>query len=129
MTNLAKLAAFAVIALGATTSLASAIPFPGPAPFPFPVPGGPNTTPNGPTIERHGAPDLECRMKGTDFWIINFGGANVDSGRQVAWASPTTDDGAVITLPKTLAPGEQLKLADVLSDVPYRGAPCVAAFA
>jgi hypothetical protein len=68
-------------------------------------------------------------MKGFDFWIINFGSANVDSGRQVAWSSPTTDDGAVITLPKTLAPGEQLKLADVLSDVPYRGAPCVAAFA
>jgi hypothetical protein len=128
MTNLTKLAAFAVLALGATTTLASAIPLPGPAPFPFPVPGGPNT-PNAPTLERHGAPDLECRMKGLDFWIINFGGANVDSGRQVAWSSPTTEDGAIITLPKTLAPGEQLKLADVLSDVPYRGAPCIAAFA
>lgn len=129
MTNLTKLAALAVLALGATTSIASALPLPPPPPFPFPVPGGPNNMPNTPSVERHGAPDLECRMKGFDFWIINFGSGDVDSGRQVAWASPTTDDGAVITLPKTLAPGEQLKLADVLSDVPYRGAPCVAAFA
>jgi hypothetical protein len=123
MTNLTKLATLAATTFVLTTTFATAMSIPTTAPGPIPTPNDP------PTMTTHGAPDLECRMKGFDFWIINFGSANVDSGRQVAWSSPTTDDGAVITLPKTLAPGEQLKLADVLSDVPYRGAPCVAAFA
>jgi hypothetical protein len=68
-------------------------------------------------------------MKGFDFWIINFGSENVDSGRQVEWSSPSTEDGNIITLPKMLAPGEELRLVDVLSDVPVHGAPCQAAFA
>jgi hypothetical protein len=125
MTNLTKPAAFAVLALAASTTLATAAGLP-------PMQPGPNwpvTGPNNPTEQRHGAPDLVCRMKGFDFWIINFGSATVDSGRQVAWSSPTTEDGDVITLPKTLAPGEQLKLTNVLSDVPSRGAPCSASFA
>jgi hypothetical protein len=126
MTTLTKLATLTAAMLVLTTTFASAMSIPTTAPGPIP---GPRPNPDHPdTSTSHGAPDLECRMKGLDFFIINFGNANVDSGRQVAWSSPTTADGEVILLPKMLAPGEQLKLADVLSDVPDRGAPCNAAF-
>ena len=117
MTNLTKMAAVALAALFVTTTVALAA-------APLPV----NTRPR-PSRPHHGMKDLECKMKGFDFWIMNFGTDNVDSGSQVSWSSPTTDDGDVITLPKMLAPGEELRLADVLSDVPERFAPCDASFA
>ena len=117
MIDTIKLAALGIVALATSTSFAVALPYPAAVNLPTPQLDQPQRP-----------PDLDCRMKGFDFWIINFGNANVDSGRQVAWSSPTTDDGAVITLPRMLAPGEELKLADVLSDVPYRGAPCTASF-
>jgi hypothetical protein len=120
MTNLTKLAAIALAALVASTAIAT-------AGGPPPLPKVPQVHPQRP--HHHGIVDLECKMKGFDFWIINFGNDNVDSGRQVSWSSPTTDDGAVITLPKMLAPGEELRLADVLSDVPAQFAPCDASFA
>jgi len=116
MTNLTKLAALALAALVASTAIADAG-----AP---PLQAKPR-----PSRPHHGIKDLECKMKGLDFWIMNFGTTTVDSGSQISWSSPTTDDGDVITLPKMLAPGEELKLADVLSDVPARFAPCDASFA
>ncbi len=118
MTNLTKMAAVALAALFVTTTVAFAA-----AP---PMQAGPHPRPSRPHF---GIKDLECKMKGFDFWIINFGTNNVDSGSQISWSSPTTDDGDVITLPKMLAPGEELRLADVLSDVPERFAPCDASFA
>lgn len=114
MTNLTKMAAIALAALFVTTTFASAAVTP-----PKPRPQRPH----------HSISDLECRMHGFDFWIINFGTQNVDSGRQVSWSSPSTEDGNVITLPRMLAPGEELRLTDVLSDVPERFAPCDASFA
>jgi hypothetical protein len=118
MTNRTMTAALALATLLVTTSLASAAVVP------------PKTQPKPHTEQsHHGIVDLECKMKGFDFWIINFGSENVDSGRQVEWSSPSTEDGNIITLPKMLAPGEELRLGDVLSDVPVHGAPCQAAFA
>lgn len=115
MTKLTKMAAIALAALVASTAIADAA-----APLQIkPRPSRPH----------HGIKDLECKMKGFDFWIINFGNNNVDSGSQISWSSPTTDDGDVITLPRMLAPGEELRLTDVLSDVPERFAPCDASFA
>lgn len=119
MINLTKLAAFAILGLAATTSIAAAAGLPQLQP-------GPHLQVSRP---HHGIKDLECKMKGFDFWIMNFGTNNVDSGSQISWSSPTTGDGNVITLPRMLAPGEELKLADVLSDVPERFAPCDASFA
>ena len=73
--------------------------------------------------------DLSCKVVGPNLIITNFGDTNADSGRQVDWSSPDTLDGGTLTLPKMLAPGEELRLADVLSDVPERFAPCDASFA
>ena len=122
MTKLTNLATLAFLALAASTSLASANVIPSTHPIPT-TPGTPSTPEN-----NHGTPFLDCRVHGFDFWIINMGGKTIDSGSQVAWNSPTTDDSSVILLPKMLAPGEEVKLADVLSDIPQRGAPCAVGF-
>ena len=112
MTNLHKVAVIGLIALAASTSFAAA------ARLPILV------TPKDP----HSAPTLDCRVKGTDFWIMNFGSKPIDSGRQVAWRSPTTGDDSVVSLPGTLQPGEELELADVLTDDAVAGSPCAAGF-
>ncbi|HVY52643.1 MAG TPA: hypothetical protein VHA07_13925 [Devosia sp.] len=126
MTNLTKLAATALVALTASTSFASAMVTPNyPGPIPLPIP--PTNYPGQPD-HHHGFTSLECKVRGADFYIMNFGTTTIDSGRQVAWASPTTDDDGVVLLPKMLAPGESVKLADVLSDLALPGSPCSAAF-
>jgi hypothetical protein len=117
MTKLTRLATLAFVALTASTSLAAAAIMP-------PMPKIP-TIPNVPSApDSHGSPYLDCRVSGLDFWIINMGAKTIESGSQVAWASPTTDDANVVLLPRMLAPGDEVKLADVLSDAPQRGAPC-----
>jgi hypothetical protein len=121
MTNLTKLAAIALLALGASTTFASAAFVNGPAILVVPGPA-----PQGqPTVHRAPA-DIECKARGADFYIINFGSDNLESGRQIAWNSPSTDDSGVILLPKMLAPGDSVKLADVLSDLALPGARCSA---
>jgi|SRR6185369_5524210 len=117
MLNTAKLATLALVATIATSAFVSDASAKGVGPHPNPPP-----------VVNHGSPDITCKVKDFDFWIINFGDTNLDSGRQVEWRSPTTEDAGIIMLPKMLAPGEQIKLADVLSDEAYRGAPCTAAF-
>lgn len=121
MTNLTKLAAIALVALSASTTFASAAFIPPNFPL-IPVP-----QPNHPSVH-HGITSLDCKVRDGDFYIMNFGTTTIDSGRQVAWSSPTTDDDGVVLLPKMLAPGEQVKLADVLSDMALPGSPCTAAF-
>ena len=116
MTNLTKLALLAVVALTTSISMASA------APLPI-FPGLPHL--NGP--HKHSNMIIECRVKGDNFWIINFGDKVLESGLQIEWRSPSTDDDGVILLPKMLAPGEEVKLADVLTDEARPGAPCSAA--
>jgi hypothetical protein len=122
MTNLTKLAAIALVALSASTTFASAA-FVNPPAIMVP-PAGPQSQP---TVHRTPA-NLECKVRDADFYIINFGSNNIDSGREVAWSSPATDDDGVILLPRMLAPGDSVKLADVLSDFALPGAPCSAAF-
>jgi hypothetical protein len=117
MTNLTKLAAFALVALSASTTFASAMV----------IPSRPPLTRLGPTTT-HSPAELDCKVRGADFYITNFGSDNVDSGRQVAWNSPTSDDSGVVLLPRMLAPGESVKLADVLSDFVLPGSPCTVAF-
>ena len=94
-----------------------------PPPIIIPVP------PNQPQPDiHHSTTALECKVRNTDFYIINFGSANIESGRQVEWSSPATQDGGVVLLPKMLAPGDSVKLADVLSDFALPGSPCAAGF-
>lgn len=127
MTKFKTLAALALVAVAASTSLATA----GAQPPMQPGPKGP-PTPHGPSVStpdtNHGVADLDCRVKGLDFIIINTGDKAADSGRQVVWASPSTNDGNLILLPKMLGPGDQVKLAGVLTSIPRRGAPCSVGF-
>jgi hypothetical protein len=117
MTKLISLSALAVSALVASTGLASA--------FSLGFAVDKQTYPTG---ESH-SPQIivECRVRDADFWIMNFGNDVLDSGRQIAWRSPTTGDEGVVLLPKMLGPGEEVKLADVLTDDAHAGAPCTAA--
>lgn len=115
MNKLVTLTGLAFAGLIASTAFANAMVWPYPPP----------TT--NPTIN-HSTLDLECRVKNNDFYIINFGNAVVDSGRQIEWRSPTTNDDGRILLPRMLNPGDEVKLADVLTDVALSGAPCTAAF-
>ncbi|MEO9227595.1 MAG: hypothetical protein ABI216_01400 [Devosia sp.] len=112
MTNLTKLALVAVVALTASTSIASAMQ------IKVPQPNKPHT---------HSNMTIECRVRDDNFWIINFGDKNLDSGLQIAWRSPATDDSGVVLLPKMLAPGDEVKLAGVLTDFANGGDPCSAA--
>ena len=79
---------------------------------------------SGPSLTQPRTYAVECRVKGDNFFIINWGNDNLDAGRQIAWSSPTTGDGGVIPLPKTLGPGDQVKLAEVLSAPVLPGARC-----
>lgn len=122
MTKLTVIAAGAFVALVASTSFASAMV------LTHATQPNPPNTPNAPTVEDRGIVGLECRVKGTDFYVINFGTMNVDSGRQVAWNSPRSGDSGVVMLPRMLAPGEELRLSHVLSTATPAGSPCSAGF-
>src|SRR4051812_823601 len=104
MTNLIKLTTIALTAIVATTSIASAMILPVPR------------VPRPHLHQNHTLLGVECRVKDNDFWIINWGNTNLDSGRVITWRSPTTGDQGEVLLPKMLAPGEEVKLFDVLSD-------------
>ena len=73
--------------------------------------------------------DLSCKVVGPNLIITNFGDTNADSGRQVDWSSPDTLDGGTLTLPKMLAPGEEVLIADILTTPALPGDDCDAAFA
>jgi len=108
MTNLSKIAltAFALVVAGTTIASAAIIPQ---------------------RIARptnHPDYNVECRVHGDSFYIINWGNSVLDSGRQVSWGSPTTNDSGLVLLPKMLAPGEEVQLADVLSDTVLPHSPC-----
>jgi len=75
----------------------------------------------------HHTMDLTCRVRGDNLFITNFGDANADSGRQVSWASTTGDEGTLL-LPKMLAPGEEVMIAEVLTEMAGPGDECQAAF-
>jgi len=114
MTKLTKLSLLALAALTISTAIASAA-----APLAAaPRPARPHLHHN--TI-------IECRVKDDNFWIINFGDKILDSGVQIEWTSPSTHDDGTVLLPKMLAPGDEVKLAEVLSDDAFAGAPCSAA--
>jgi hypothetical protein len=74
--------------------------------------------------QSHPTNAVECSLHGDSLIIFNWGNDNLDSGRQIAWASPTTGDGGVLLLPKMLAPGEQVKIADALSTMVGPGTRC-----
>ena len=118
MTNFTKIAALALVALTASTTIASALPVLILPPL-LKISRPPHNS-------NH---DLECRMRGTDFYVINFGDVSLDSGRQVAWASPETGDSGVITVPVMVAPGDEVRLADLLSIPVAPGTRCNVAFA
>ncbi|MBN9305929.1 MAG: hypothetical protein BGO82_01150 [Devosia sp. 67-54] len=73
--------------------------------------------------QAHHTQALDCTVRGFDLIITNFGDDNADSGRQVAWAVSTGDNGTML-LPKMLAPGERLLVADALTDFAARGSRC-----
>jgi hypothetical protein len=112
MTNLSKIALIALTAVIAGTSIAAAMS--------TPTHRLPTTTNN------NGHPNyaVECRVHGDNFFIMNWGNSTLDSGLQIEWGSPTTGDGGRVLLPKMLAPGEEVKLADALSDIVIPGSPC-----
>src|SRR3982751_6450925 len=72
----------------------------------------------------HHTHDLTCRVRGDNLFIMNFGDTNADSGRQVSWASPMTGDEGTLMLPKMLAPGEEVMIAEVLTDFAGPGSRC-----
>ena len=113
MTNLSKIALVALATLVAGTTIASAAVAP------------PTNRLN--HTQDHPNYGIECRVHGDSFYIINWGNSVLDSGRQVSWSSPTTQDSGIVLLPKMLAPGEEVQLADVLSDVVVPGSTCSAA--
>jgi hypothetical protein len=78
------------------------------------------------TTNNNGHPNyaVECRVHGDNFYIMNWGNSVLDSGLQIEWGSPTTGDGGRVLLPKMLAPGEEVKLADVLSADVLPHSPC-----
>ena len=70
--------------------------------------------------------DLSCTVRGPNLVITNFGDTNADSGSQVIWSSPDTLDGGTLTLPKMLAPGEEVLIADILTTIALPGDDCTA---
>lgn len=112
MTNLSKLAV-AGLAAAVTVSLATSA-------FALPIL---KIAPK----QVHHTQALDCTVRGFDLIITNFGDDNADSGRQVAWAASTGDNGTML-LPKMLAPGERLLVADALTDFAARGSRCEADF-
>lgn len=72
--------------------------------------------------------DLVCRARGDILFITNFGDKNADSGRTVTWAVSNGDAGELL-LPKMLAPGEEVMIADALNELAAPGDDCQAAFA
>jgi hypothetical protein len=108
MTTITKLTALALAALVASTTIASALPF--------------SVRPG----KSHSNYAVECRVHGDSFYVINWGSNTIDSGRQVSWTSPSTGDHGLTLMPKSLAPGEEVQLADVLSDTVAPGARCAA---
>jgi hypothetical protein len=111
MTNVTKIA-FAALAL---TVAGTSVAFAAVAGPPSRLGGGNSSHPDY---------SVECRVHGDSFYVMNWGNSVLDSGLQIAWASPTTDDSGVILLPKMLAPGEEVQLADVLSGIVVPGATC-----
>ena len=111
MTNLTKIALLALATVIAGTAIASAAPVL--------------------ILKRtpHSSPNVVCRLHGTDLFVMNFGEKNLDSGRQLEWASRTTGDQGTLMLPVMLAPGEEVRIADVLSIESIRGAQCEIAIA
>ena len=99
MTNLSKIALLALATIIAGTTIASAAPII----IKFPKLQGPHNSDQ----------SLECRVRGNDFYVINFGDKNLDSGRQIAWNSPSTGDSGLAMVPKMLAPGEEVRIADL----------------
>ena len=67
--------------------------------------------------------NIECRVHGDSFYVINWGNSVLDSGRQISWTSPTTGDTGTTLLPKMLAPGEEVQLAELSTTVAPRS-PC-----
>jgi hypothetical protein len=112
MTTLTKtaLTALAFVVCGTTLALANGA-------------GPPTHRISGPNPS-HPDYNVECRVHGDSFYVINWGNSVLDSGRQISWRSPTTNDSGVVLLPKMLAPGEEVQLADILSDVVLPHSPC-----
>jgi len=110
----------AVAGLAATVTLSFAS-----SAFALPIPIFPLPKLNVP--HHHHTLDLSCRVRGDNLFITNFGDANADSGRQVSWASTTGDEGTLL-LPKMLAPGEEVMIAEVLTEMAGPGDECQAAF-
>jgi hypothetical protein len=81
-----------------------------------------------PRPHTHYTHDLTCRVRGDNLFITNFGDTNAESGSQISWASPATGDAGTLLLPKMLAPGEELMIADVLTDLAGPGSRCDVAF-
>ena len=118
MNTLTKTAAAALAATIVVSFVTSAFAINLPAPQP--------RRPAGPHVQH--SHDLSCKVIGTNLIITNFGDTNADSGRQVAWSSPDTADGGTLMLPKMLAPGEQVLIADILTDFATPGDDCEADF-
>ena len=118
MNKLIKVAA-ATLATTITLSFASAA-------FAFPLIIVPLPK-HGPATPHH-SHDLSCKVRGPNLIITNFGDTNADSGRQVSWSSPDTGDAGELMLPKMLAPGEDVLIADVLTDLALPGDDCEVGF-
>jgi len=119
MHTLTKIAALALVAVAASTSMSSAF-FPKIPIFPI--------LPKAPGISHNTDHTLECRVANGAFYVINFGNTQLESGRQVAWSSPETGDSGIVSVPTMVAPGDEIVLAEL--SVPVQaGAPCSVDFA
>jgi hypothetical protein len=71
---------------------------------------------------------LECMVRDVtpttdDFWIVNVGEAELPSGLKVRFSVPSTEDSGAFLLPRTVKPGDKLKIAGLL-DGAQSGAAC-----
>lgn len=137
MTNVTKFAALALVALVASTSLASAggikIINIGPVTPHIPIINIGPITPHTPI----GSPDhpevtlaLECSVRDPrgitdDFWLVNVGNGDLPAGTKVKFSVPSTGDHGAFLLPRSVEVGEKIRIANLLHDA-ESGAPCTA---
>lgn len=78
--------------------------------------------------QHDGLPDVGCKVQAPgattdDIWIINTGDVTLPMGSKIRFRVPSTGDHGAFELPRDIAVGQKLKIADLLNDA-ASGASC-----